>query len=91
MAVVVINVPERSATSRSRRSALLIVVGVATIRPAQIINAIRSGPTRRAVVVATFVLTMIIPVQFAVMAGVALARAALRRRAVQPHRCDASK
>lgn len=54
-------------------AALLIVVGVATIRPAQIINAIRSGPTQRAVVVATFVLTMIIPVQFAVMAGVALA------------------
>lgn len=54
-------------------AALLIVVGVGTVRPAQIMEAIRTGPLQYAVVVATFVLTMIIPVQFAVLVGVALA------------------
>lgn len=54
-------------------AALLIVVGIGTVRPAQIMLAIHSSPVQAAVVIATFALTMIIPVQFAVLAGVALA------------------
>ena len=54
-------------------AALLIVVGFGTIRPAQIMVTIRSGLLQAVVLGATFVLTMIIPVQFAVLAGVALA------------------
>lgn len=54
-------------------AALLIVVGFGTIRPAQIMISVRSGLLQAVVLGSTFVLTMIIPVQFAVLAGVALA------------------
>lgn len=54
-------------------AALLIVVGFGTIRPALIMTTVRSGMLPAVVLGATFVLTMVIPVQFAVLAGVALA------------------
>ena len=54
-------------------AALLIVVGFGTIRPPVIMRAIRSGKLQTAVLVATFVMTIIVPVHFAVLAGVAFA------------------
>ncbi|MBK7821882.1 MAG: SulP family inorganic anion transporter [Tessaracoccus sp.] len=53
-------------------SALLIVVGVGTIRPAQMLLAIRSGVRQRVVLLTTFVLTVLIPVQYAVIIGAVL-------------------
>lgn len=53
-------------------SALLIVVGVGTIRPAQMALAIRSGTRQAVVLIVTFVLTILIPVQYAVIAGAVL-------------------
>ena len=54
-------------------AALLIAVGYGTIRPADIRSVIKTGPVQATVVVATFALTVLIPVPQAVLAGVALA------------------
>ncbi len=54
-------------------AALLIVVGVGTIRPAQIALGLRSGSLQATVLVTTFALTIVVPVQYAVLMGVALA------------------
>jgi sulfate permease, SulP family len=51
---------------------LLIVVGVQSIRPSRVYSVIRSGPLQTAIMAVTFVLTLIIPLQFAVLAGVGL-------------------
>lgn len=53
-------------------AALLIVVGFGTIRPGQITLALRSGKRQTAVLSVTFVLTILIPVQYAVMGGALL-------------------
>lgn len=54
-------------------AALLIVVGWSTVRPQQFFSVVRTGSVQAAVVIITFVLTMIIPVPQAVLAGVAIA------------------
>ncbi|MCB1273235.1 MAG: SulP family inorganic anion transporter [Leucobacter sp.] len=54
-------------------AALLIVVGFGTIRPPVIMRAIRSGKLQAVVLIATFAMTIIVPVHFAVLTGVALA------------------
>ncbi|GAA1991344.1 SulP family inorganic anion transporter [Microbacterium pumilum] len=54
-------------------AALLIVVGVQTIKPARIRSVMGSGPIQTAVMAVTFVLTLIVPAQFAVLIGVGLA------------------
>ena len=54
-------------------AALLIVVGAATIRPQQFLSVVKTGPVQATVVISTFVLTVIIPVPQAVLAGVAIA------------------
>jgi SulP family sulfate permease len=54
-------------------AALLIVIGFGTIRPADIRSALKSGRIQGTVVVATFAMTILIPVPQAVLAGVALA------------------
>jgi SulP family sulfate permease len=51
---------------------LLILIGIRTIKPEDLQSVWRTGVVQRTVMVATFVLTMIIPLQFAVMIGVAL-------------------
>jgi sulfate permease, SulP family len=53
-------------------AALLIVVGVGTVRPAKILAVSRTGPVPLTVMAITFVLTLIIPLQYAVLVGVAL-------------------
>ncbi|MDN5893019.1 MAG: hypothetical protein L0H93_03245 [Nocardioides sp.] len=54
-------------------AALLIVVGISTVRPAQVQSVIRTGPLQSAVMAVTFALTLLTPLQYAVLAGVGLA------------------
>jgi SulP family sulfate permease len=49
---------------------LLILVGFRTIKPADIQAVWRTGVVQRAVLVVTFVLTMLVPLQYAVLVGV---------------------
>lgn len=53
--------------------ALLVVVGVQAIKPTRIRSVIGSGPLQTAIMAVTFVLTLIVPAQFAVLIGVGLA------------------
>jgi len=54
-------------------AALLIIVGVGTIRPAEIRSVAKTGPVQATVMIVTLALTIPIPVPQAVLAGVALA------------------
>ncbi len=49
---------------------LLILVGFRTIKPADIQAVWKAGVVQRAVLVVTFVLTMVVPLQYAVLVGV---------------------
>ena len=51
---------------------LLILVGVRTIKPADLASVWRTGVPQRVVLATTFVLTIVIPLQYAVLAGVGL-------------------
>ena len=51
---------------------LLIVVGVGTIRPARIMSVAKTGPVPLTVMSITLVLTMVIPLQYAVLVGVGI-------------------
>lgn len=51
---------------------LLMLIGFRTIRPADLQSVWRTGPVQRAVLAVTFVLTMLIPLQYAVLFGVGL-------------------
>ena len=51
---------------------LLILIGIRTIKPADMASVWRTGPVQKAVLAVTFLLTMVIPLQYAVLAGVGL-------------------
>ena len=51
---------------------LLILVGVRTIKPADLASVWKTGLPQRVVLVTTFLLTIVIPLQYAVLAGVGL-------------------
>ena len=51
---------------------LLIVVGFRTIKPADLASVWKTGAAQRVVLVATFLLTILIPLQYAVLVGVAI-------------------
>jgi SulP family sulfate permease len=51
---------------------LLIVVGVGTIRPERIMSVAKTGPVPLAVMSITLILTMVIPLQYAVLVGVGI-------------------
>jgi sulfate permease, SulP family len=51
---------------------LLIVVGAGTIRPGRVVSVARLGPVQLVVVAVTFVLTLVVPLQYAVLVGVGL-------------------
>ena len=51
---------------------LLMVVGYRTVKPDDLVSVWKTGPTQQVVMGVTFVLTMIIPLQNAVMAGVGI-------------------
>jgi SulP family sulfate permease len=51
---------------------LLILVGFRTIKPADLSSVWHTGPMQKTVLVVTFVLTVLIPMQYAVLTGVGL-------------------
>ena len=51
---------------------LLILIGIRTITPADLRSVWRTGTIQKAVLVVTFALTMLIPLQYAVLVGVGL-------------------
>lgn len=51
---------------------LLIVVGFGTIKPAKVVSVGRTGPVPLTVMAITLVLTMLVPLQYAVLVGVAI-------------------
>ncbi|MFI5099024.1 MAG: SulP family inorganic anion transporter [Actinomycetes bacterium] len=51
---------------------LLILIGVRTFKPNEVMMVWRTGSTQAAVMTVTFVLTLIIPLQYAVLVGVGL-------------------
>jgi sulfate permease, SulP family len=51
---------------------LLMLIGFRTIKPADLQSVWRTGPVQAAVLAVTFVLTMVIPLQYAVLAGVGM-------------------
>ncbi len=51
---------------------LLITIGVSTIKPDRIAAVAKTGRVQQTVLIVTFVLTMLIPLQYAVLLGVAL-------------------
>ena len=51
---------------------LLMLVGFRTIKPADLQSVWKTGTVQKTVLAATFVLTMVIPLQYAVLAGVGL-------------------
>ncbi len=53
-------------------AALLILVGIRTVKPRDLVSVWRTGVAQRFVLATTFALTMTIPLQYAVVAGVAL-------------------
>ncbi|KRC62334.1 sulfate transporter [Agromyces sp. Root81] len=53
-------------------AALLIVIGIGTIKPAQIQSVANTGVLQITVMGVTFLLTLIVPLQFAVLVGVGL-------------------
>jgi len=52
---------------------LLIVVGAQAIKPVRVLSVVKTGPLQTTVMCVTFVLTLLIPLQFAVLVGVGLA------------------
>lgn len=54
-------------------AALLIVVGAGAVKPAQVMSVVRTTPLQSSVMAVTFVLTLMIPLQYAVLTGVGLA------------------
>ena len=54
---------------------LLIVIGVRTIKPADLASVWKTGVAQRVVMVSTFLFTILIPLQYAVLAGVAISMA----------------
>lgn len=53
-------------------AALLIVVGIGSVKPAQIASVLKTGALQTTVMAVTFGLTLIVPLQFAVLIGVGL-------------------
>jgi SulP family sulfate permease len=53
-------------------AALLIVVGVSTVKPARIVSVAKTGPVPLTVMTITFALTLIVPLQYAVLIGVGI-------------------
>lgn len=51
---------------------LLILIGIRTVKPGDLLSMWRTGVVQRSVMVVTFVLTMVIRLQYAVMIGVGL-------------------
>ncbi len=53
-------------------SALLVLIGIRTFKPDQVLMVWRTGRTQATVMTATFVLTLLVPMQYAVLSGVGI-------------------
>ncbi len=53
-------------------AALLILIGVRTLKPDRILMVWRTGPTQATVMATTFLLTLVIPMQYSVLVGVGI-------------------
>jgi SulP family sulfate permease len=51
---------------------LLIVIGIGAVKPSRVYSVVKSGPLPSAIMAVTFGLTLVIPLQFAVLVGVGL-------------------
>ncbi|MGA1826660.1 SulP family inorganic anion transporter [Microbacterium sp.] len=51
---------------------LLIVIGIGAIKPSRIYSVVKSGPLPAAIMAVTFGLTLVVPLQYAVLVGVGL-------------------
>ena len=69
---------------------LLMLIGYRTIKPANLQSVWRTGAVQKTVLVVTFVLTMMIPLQYAVLVGVGLSVDPARRPTVEPDHRQAS-
>lgn len=73
MALVVFLIPDLIAfVAMPALAGLLIVIGFGAIKPSRIYSVVKSGPLQTTVMAVTFGLTLIIPLQFAVLVGVGL-------------------
>ncbi|MCS0498867.1 SulP family inorganic anion transporter [Protaetiibacter mangrovi] len=70
--VVLVASPLVSFTAMPALAGLLIVVGVTSIKPTRVMSVIKTGPLQTTVMAVTFVLTLLIPLQFAELVGVGL-------------------
>ncbi len=70
--VIVVFAPAVKLVAMPALAALLIVVGVGTVKPAKVLSIARTGPVPLTVMSITLVLTMIIPLQYAVLVGVGI-------------------
>ncbi len=73
MAVVILLFGEAAGSiAMPALAGLLILIGVRTFKIDQVLMVWRTGPTQATVMVTTFILTMVIPLQYAVLAGVGI-------------------
>ena len=72
MAVVILAFAGLVGHIAMRPGGLLILVGFRTIKPDDLRSVWKTGTVQKAVLATTFVLTMVIPLQYAVLAGVGL-------------------
>ncbi len=70
--VLIVAAPVVAATAMPALAGLLIVVGAASLTPARVRSVIGTGPLQTTVMAVTFVLTLLIPLQYAVIAGIGL-------------------
>ncbi len=73
MAVVVLTLGDLASNiAMPALAGLLMLIGYRTIKPGDLVAVWRTGPVQRTVMSVTFALTIIIPLQFAVLVGVGL-------------------
>lgn len=73
VAIVLLFAPIIGFIAMPALAGLLILIGVRTLKPRQIAMVFRTGPVQIAVFGVTFALTLVIPLQYAVLVGVGLA------------------
>jgi len=59
-------------TAMPALAGLLVIVGCRTVRPDEVRAVWRTGPGQKAILAGTFALTIVVPLQYAVLVGVAL-------------------
>jgi SulP family sulfate permease len=71
--VVLVFAPAVEYVAMPALAGLLIVVGFETIKPHNFVSVLKTGHVQKTVMLITFVLTLVVPLQFAVLVGIGLA------------------